>query len=57
MVRAALIRYIALCEQGDLGVIAGALLARMVHLYGRDKTLDMLGKLIDRGEAARKEAR
>lgn len=54
MVQAALIRYIALCAKEDLGVIAGALLARMVHLYGREKTLDMLEKLIDRGEAARK---
>jgi len=53
MVKAALIRYIALCQQEDLGVVAGALLARMVHLYGRDKTLDILEKLIDRGEAAR----
>lgn len=54
MVQAALIRYIALCAQEDLGVIAGALLARMVQLYGREKTLDMLEKIIDRGEAARK---
>lgn len=54
MVRSALIRYIALCQQEDLGVIAGSLLARMVRLYGRDKTLDMLEKLIDSGESARK---
>ena len=53
MVQAALIRYIALCELVDLGVIAGALLARMVHLYGKAETLKMLEKLIDRGEAAR----
>jgi hypothetical protein len=54
MVRAALIRYIALCQQEDLGIIAGSLLARMVHLYGRDKTLQMLEKLIDGSEALRK---
>jgi hypothetical protein len=54
MVRAALIRYIALCQQEDLGVVAGALLARMVRLYGRDKTLQMLEKLIDGSEALRK---
>jgi hypothetical protein len=53
MVQAALIRYIALCAEGDLGVVAGALLARLVHLHGREKTLEMLAKLIDRGEAAR----
>lgn len=54
MVRAALIRYIALCQKEDLGIIAGSLLARMVHLYGRDKTLRMLEKLIDGGEILRK---
>jgi len=56
MVQAALIRYIALCQEGDLGLIAGALMARMIHLYGRDKTLSMLEQIIDRGEAARKKA-
>lgn len=51
MVQAALIRYIALCEQSDLGLIAGALLARMMKLYGKEETLKKLAQIIDRGEA------
>jgi hypothetical protein len=55
VIQADVIKFVALCSQADLGLVAGALLARMVHLYGREKTLEMLEKLIDSGEANRQK--